>query len=122
MSSENYEQTWGAAEESTIDAATLADLKAKHGDIVHLKRAVDEEQFEAVFRYPTRVEYRKFKTEAGDEETKVTALETLVIACCVHPDGPAFSAMLDRRPGLIDSFGNGLARKAGLGEAKVVKK
>jgi hypothetical protein len=101
-----------------IDEKTLAEIQALHPVIAHLERNGQE----VVFRMPTRVEQREYKKKRQDENTSATALEDLVVACRVWPDQADFKVMLDQRPFLIESFGDGLLREAGAGDAKNLKK
>lgn len=102
----------------SITDEELKQLEVKNRKILVLRR----DGYEAIFRRPTRDEYRKFKADLSNDEVKPYALEYLVTACCLHPDRAAFNAMLDEAPALSDSFGNDLVKWAGLGQAEVVKK
>lgn len=102
----------------SITPEKVAELEAKHGKVLHLRR----EAGEAVFRRPKRDEWRKFKADLGNDEGKHMASENLVIACAVWPERAQFEALLDDAPGLIDAFANGLTSWSGLGQAETVKK
>lgn len=104
--------------ENTITASTISDLEAKHGKVLHVRR----EGYEAVFRRPDRMEWRKFMSEIADDDTKPLAAEQLALATCVLPDREGFNRMLDEMPALAQSFGNAVTVFAGLGKAEVIKK
>lgn len=101
-----------------IDEATLQELEAKHGEVLHLRIG----KYEAVFRGPDRDTWRRYMTEIGDERTKAYAPDALVSACCVWPEKARFQQMLAAKPALAASFAGPLQEFAGLGRAEVVKK
>lgn len=97
-----------------------SELEAKYGKekILHVKRVGEE----AIFRRPSRDEWRRFLGELGDDDTKAMATERLVVLCCVYPSATELSAILDDKPALAQSWGNELTSFSGLGRAEVVKK
>lgn len=54
---------------------------------------------------PTRPIYRKFREERGDPVKRAGAFESLFLACLFHPTPKEFDTVLDRFPGLGDTFG-----------------
>jgi hypothetical protein len=107
-----------------IDEKTLADLRTQNGKLLHLKKTIDDEEFEAVFRKASKVEFKKWlaESQSDDEATKGSAFDSLALACCVWPDREAIGKMLAENPGLPFAFGNAIVKAAGLGQAEVVKK
>lgn len=105
--------------ENKITEAELAGLQEKNkGEVV-----VFESEFgEAAFRPAEEKEWQRFIDELSDPDLKGRALRMLVIACCVWPERPRFEALVARRPGLIQSFGNELTELSGLKKAVVRKK
>jgi hypothetical protein len=106
-----------------IDKDQLDRLRAEHGKrILHLKRTVEDDEFEAVFRRPTPLEYKRCLAESADDDLKGQAFDKLVMTCCLYPERDAFLAMITESPGLVHAFGNALLTSVGLGKAEVVKK
>jgi hypothetical protein len=68
----------------------------------------------AAFRAPSAAEYQFFVDSIAKDETKGTALKALVMACRVYPDQAEFLSMVNRRPALVQVFGNELVEFAGL--------
>jgi hypothetical protein len=73
-------------------------------------------------RNPTRAEWKRFMSYNRDDKKKDDAFEVLLFDCRVFPDAPALEAMLDLKPGLIESFGKVLSEMAGLTGGAEVKK
>jgi hypothetical protein len=106
-----------------IDKDQLDRLRAEHGKrIVHLKRTIEDEEIEAVFRRPTPLEYKRCLAESQDDEVKGQAFDKLCATCVLFPERDAFAAVLVDFPGLAHAFGNALLTSVGLGKAEVVKK
>lgn len=68
-------------------------------------------------RPPSKSQFKRFRAAAQTDspEKKDIAEETLVIECLVFPSREDFSALLERRPGLIIAFANAIADLAGAG-------
>jgi hypothetical protein len=98
-----------------IDADTIEKLKAEHGEI-HLLRASG---VEVVVKAPGRAQWKRFRAYVADERRRPDAVETLLRDCVVHPDAAALDAILEKRPGLAETFGNQVVELAGAsGEAE----
>lgn len=106
----------------SITPEKLAELRQQHGKILHVKKTIEEEDFAAVFRKATKVEFKRCIAELDEPETKGSAYETIVVACCVFPDRDGIGAMLNENPGLAYTFGNAILKATGLGQGEVVKK
>jgi hypothetical protein len=102
-----------------IDPSTLAELKAKHTEILPLETKFGDD---IVFRLPTFDEYHRFLQEQVDPQYRVSALRTLVYVCAVHPDRDQFDAILRRRPGLFSKLSGPLLEFAGNEDDAVRKK
>lgn len=89
-------------------------LKAQHGDL----RRVKTKRGDVIVRGPDQGEWRRFRAESGDAKKKAQSVETLVRACVVHPAAPAFSAMLDRAPALVETLAESVLELAGLEEER----
>lgn len=81
-----------------MDAATLSELKSKHGTLFEYSPGGHT----VLFRQANRQDYKRFKAEALDEKKKLIATENLCSACLVYPDRPAYESVLDRFPTLAD--------------------
>ena len=100
-----------------IDAAKQANPGAE----LHLLDALGHQ---AIAKAPPREQYEFFKTEASHKQAgrALAALETLVKGCVVTPDAAGLEKMLDKFPGLVESYGNALIKLAGLTEEATAKK
>jgi hypothetical protein len=105
-----------------ITQEKLAELRQQHGKVLHLKKTIEEDEYEAVFRRATKVEFKKCVAEQGQEETAGSALDNLVLGCCLFPDRDGIGQMLNEAPGLAYAFGNAIMKATGLGQAEVLKK
>jgi len=90
----------------------LDKLKAEHGSLTQLSH----EDESVIVKTPNRATWKRFRAQIMDESKRVIAFEELVRACVVHPERPALESMLDRKPGLIETFGKALSELAGAGE------
>jgi hypothetical protein len=98
-----------------IDSAAIEDLKAKHGEVHQLSHA----GVEVIVRTPGRAQWKRFRALTADEKRRPDALETLLRDCLLYPSLSDLDAILDRRPGLAETFGGQLVELAGLsGEAE----
>lgn len=86
-------------------------LKAEHGALHQLDHAGEA----VIVKSPNRATWKRFRSQAQDEAKRLIAMEELVRACVVHPERGELEAMLDRKPGLVESFGKVLAELAGAG-------
>ncbi len=102
-----------------ISQEVIDQLKAANaGTSLHL---LEVEEDEAIFRMPTPGEWRRFMTISSDRSQQATAGGVLAHDCRVYPSPELFDAMLNRRPGLADSFGNKLCEVAGLVKGSEVR-
>jgi hypothetical protein len=103
----------------SIAAEEIAALEAKHGGELLV---CDTPYGTAVFREAEPEVWQRFIDELADDRTKGVALRNLVTCCRVAPERSVFDAMIRRRPGLSQTFGNHLQAHCGLGQAEVRKK
>lgn len=102
-----------------IPQEALDQAKATHGEVFRL----DHDEASVLVRPPKRAEYRKFKaTILGNQAAAADALETLLREVVVYPAPEAFDAMLDRWPGLSETFGQKVLEIAGVSEQATLKK
>lgn len=95
-----------------MDDQLIADLKAKYPDAeLHV---IGNEFGRVVVRGPSEEEWARFTDEYVDPSLRRVATRTLLNACVVYPDAKAFQAMIAKRPGLANTFGNELAEIGGL--------
>lgn len=92
------------------NAKLLAELEAKHGEI----KAVETVLGLAVFRGPTRAEYKRFRASLHDPRKKADAAEALVRDCVVHPDPEEFDRWCDKKPAIPDSCSDAVLTLAGI--------
>lgn len=88
-------------------------LKAQHGDIYSVSAPSGEM---VVVRMPDRALWKRFRSHMADERRRIDALENLVRGCVVHPDAPTFDAMLEKKPGLAETFGAAVVDLAGMAQ------
>jgi hypothetical protein len=93
-------------------------LKAEHpGRELRLLTLAGEQ---VIVVSPSPAEFQMFKDKVNAE--KSDALESLTLACTVHPAGPELEALLERKPGLVVPIGNKLKELAGVVEEVEEKK
>jgi uncharacterized protein YihD (DUF1040 family) len=98
----------------------ISELKAKHGvDELRLLEACGES---VLIRKPNRGEYQRFRAKLAAEATRDSALEQLVRTVIVYPPPPDFSAMLERLPGLAETFGDEVLELVGVTKKLEAKK
>ncbi len=64
---------------------------------------------------PSRMVWRRFKMTMQDERKRPDAFEVLLRDCVKHPEPAEIEAMLNRKPGLAETFGDSLCELAGAG-------
>lgn len=101
-----------------IDDSKLSELEAEHGEVFVLTEGGET----AVFKRPTRAQYRRFRSERLDDRKASTALETLFSGCLVYPPAKEFDAVIDRKPALPDLFASKLLDVASGAEDPAQKK
>lgn len=90
-------------------AETLDKLAGTHPELAVVKTASGK----AVFRKPTRPEYKRHLSLLFNEKTRADALEQLARACVVHPDKPTFAQWLEDKPGIPVACADTLTTLAG---------
>jgi hypothetical protein len=75
-----------------------------------------------ICKAPNRGEYKRFRQMVVDPARKAESLETLLLGCVVYPPAADMFAILDRRPGYAEVFGEKLAGIAGAGQEVNEKK
>ena len=81
---------------------------------------LESESAQIAVRIPTDAEWGSFLDER--EKTGARSLRNLVRTCLVAPSDSDFRALLNKKPGLSNVFGNQLLELAGLNETASVKK
>jgi hypothetical protein len=100
----------------------IAKLKQAHPDAELSLIKDDNSGAEVVVKTPSEPEWRRFRSMSSDENQRAMALRVLVIACVVQPPPDAFAEMLERKPGLAETFGSKLVEIAGVSLATTVTK
>ena len=75
-----------------------------------------------IVKVPDRARWIRFKEQAADKNRKALATESLVRDCVLHPGAAELDSMIEKRPGLVESFGAEIAALAGIEESVVAKK
>ena len=104
----------------TIDETTLADLKAKHGEVWVMEFDVGD----VAIRAPSQGEVQCFQDGLlGDTKlNKRQSTEQLARSVVVHPSPDDFTAMLSKRFGILLRIGGAAAAIASSEESKDAKK
>lgn len=90
-------------------ASVIDGLATTHDELAAFKTACGV----ALFRKPTRPEYKRHLAQLFNEKTRADALETLARACVVHPSKAEFGEWLDRKPGIMVACADVLTTLAG---------
>ena len=93
-----------------IDQKVIDELKAKHQDLTQLS----QDETDILVKPPTRPQWKRFRAFMSDERKRPDAMEQLLRDCLVYPELTELDAMLERRPGLAESFGSSVVEMAGL--------
>lgn len=101
-------------------AETLEKLVSLHGvdDLAVVRTACGP----AIFRTPTRAEYKRHLSLAtgGTKDGKVDSIEQLVRACVVHPSKETFADWIERKPAIPVACIEAITALAGM-QAKEVE-
>ncbi len=92
-----------------ITIEQVEELQKTHGRVVHVKG----EGWEAVFRKPKRVEYKRFRAMLFSD-AKADAAEWLALATVVVPERAALDALLEDYPGIPEAASKALTQIAGI--------
>jgi hypothetical protein len=107
-----------------IDAKLLAELRQKHPD-AELHRLGGTTEL-VVVKTPSAEAWDAMQDRVLDPKTtsagKRAAAHNLLVSCLVHPDRGSFTALLDKRPGLLQTFANQLSGIAGVDNDAVPEK
>lgn len=102
-----------------ITQSELAELKAKHGEVLHLETKWGHD---IVFRVATMEEYNRFLEEHVDPQTRVSATRTLIYTCAVYPEREEFDKVIRARPGLLNKLADELTTFCGADRDALRKK
>jgi hypothetical protein len=98
-----------------IPEEMLNRLRAAHPASVDLTVLTAPSGESVVVRNVTRAEWNRFRTKtAADDRKRFDLSEQLLFSCIVHPEKLEVESMLDRRPGLTETWFNGLMDVVGL--------
>jgi hypothetical protein len=101
-----------------IPEEKLAELKAKHGDVV----VVDTKCGDCAFRGANKGEYDRYQALLFKEATRPKAGETLVLATLVYPDSATFAGYVQKFPGVVTTCTSPVLELSGVdGDADVKK-
>lgn len=100
----------------------LDELRQEHAEVIELEAG----EVRIAVRPPKPLEYERFVDTITDDRKgpkNVSACRGLLKSCLLHPTwNELYEGPLTRRPGLITSFGQALAKEAGAGVEVEVKK
>lgn len=92
----------------------LAKIQADHGGADRVAHVSEKNgRWEAVFRTPTRSEWKRFRAMAHNPQTAPDSQEFLARATCVYPSRDAFDAMIERFPACADVCATRIGELAG---------
>jgi hypothetical protein len=115
----------GATERSAVcnDLAVLGPLEEKYGkgELQHLRHP-EYRDCEIVIKRPSRGAWKSFNAMRAGKAKGITAYEQLLVDCVIPPFAESWKEMVERMPGLVDTFGSAAATFAGASAAFTVKK
>lgn len=99
----------------SVTPEQIAAWEAQHGPVIILRPP--DRSFEVVFRKPTRLEHRQFRSASQNPAKAADAQEALSFQCLIYPDRAAYDALLEKYPGIPDSpaFSSAIMKLNGLG-------
>ena len=103
-----------------FDEQTLDQMKAAHPGVPMTMLSAQGEAI--VVRPVSRPAWKRFRAAVEGGARTNDHLELLILDCLVAPDRAGLMAMLDRKPGLAETFGHRLAREAGYAAGVEAKK
>lgn len=121
-SNEQKQVETAAAIKSIGEAVEKVQSETPMARVVPLRFEVEHsgEVVRVVAVVPERKEWQMFNRAIADADKRPRALEDLVRACVKFPAPVELDALLQRLPGVAQTFGNTLAKLAGAsGEAEV---
>lgn len=95
-----------------MDAKKLQALKDQHGEIYELAAG----DVIVYAKAPSRPSVKRFFSIITDDKRRYDALEQLLRDCVVEPSLQDLDAILDKKPGLVASFGGKLMEMVGAQE------
>lgn len=103
--------------EYEISKEAAAEAKKTYPEAKRFTMSIRKQKIEVICRMPSRIEWRKFKTDilAGGQAS-AGAQEQLFINCCVYPKPAELDGLLSRYPAAADVFGVKLRELAGSSE------
>ena len=93
--------------EQEIDA-----LKKAHG--INRIYRLESDNVAIYVRMPSPGVWRRFRSHVNDPRKRDEAGEAMLRASLIKPSQEEFSALLEERPGLLDTFANEVTELAGL--------
>lgn len=112
--------------QTQVTEELIKQLKAEHtsAELHHLDLDIDGETFELVAKTPSPGEFDRWRANRTSEDpgVKAGANKLLVASCLVWPEKNAWVAMLQRKPGLADTFAGELAEVSGIARGARRKK
>jgi len=90
----------------------LKELKGKHPDLELVLLSSDTGD-EVVVRAPSRAEWDRFRLLMNNDSRKMKAPEEMLFWCLLWPAKADLETLLDKRPGLAETFASGVAGLAG---------
>lgn len=114
-----------ALEDEEIPAEVIEKLKEQYGEFIQLQTKAGP----LAFRSAKRSEYQMWLKRSKDSKESSTANDLLALATVIYASGHigkeaqgAFTALLDKRPGIATMAGDQVALATGLEQEPIVKK
>lgn len=106
---------------STLSEDLVQELKAKHGDKLHV---IDlDEAGEVVFKRPSNAVWSRFVDSLSDDDaSKAKSIKDLVETCVVYPALADFRAIVEEFPGIVQTIAGEIKTVAGLSTKKKASK
>lgn len=86
------------------DASRLEELRSQCPDrqLLELRVEILSKPIVVYAKPPSKAIYKRFRAKSKQNVSDAT--EEFLCACVIHPDGTAMQALIERYPGLIETF------------------
>jgi len=100
------------------DPKLVEELKAKHGDDIHLLAMPKGIDGIVIVRTPTATEWDRLQDRIMDPRattaSKRAATQNILMDVLIHPSRAELGSLLERKPGLVQTLSNQLVGIAGV--------
>jgi hypothetical protein len=111
-------------DEGPIPQSVIDEVKAKHPGIDLKLLTVENDGVggAAIFRSPTKGEYKRWRSMMIDPAQRLEGNEAIVFGCLVYPSVAELRNLFEKRPGFADTWADKLTDWAGGGQRVTEKK